>query len=396
MQIRLSDFFRMSTVVKAFLVTELFFGFATGLLSVHQNFFYRAIGLSSMTIGVISTEGAIATMVMALVAGRFAGRRGYFPVCLVGGLLQGLGLLLSGAVALPWAAHAGYVLYAIGLTFIHAVEFPYLINLTKPAYQSSAYFFLIFAFSLSSIAGSLAGQWMLGVQVGGMDPYRLSILVSAAGFLLLTVFRLGMPNVHPSEGARAHSYRALLRRPPIRSFLAYRLLFSVALALLGSQLNIIYREVFGFSDALVSQLYSAATFLTLLALVVLPGIVRRVSADAVSIAILVSMVLVFVLSIPAQPYLFVALVLVRSALSQVFPVVMESRMLEALPKKEQAGYASLRVLVASLGQGIGASLTGFFLTFTDFRLLMAVGAAVMVGTMGVYLFRCRQYMDTAA
>lgn len=396
MQIRLSDFFRMPLAVRVFLVTEMAFGFATGLLSVHQNFFYRAIRLTSMSIGMVGMVGAVATMCVALPAGRLAGRTGYFPVCLLGGLLQGGGLLLSGIAATPWAAYAGAAVYAAGLTLIHAVEFPYLVNMAAPEHRSSAYFYLILIFSLSSTLGSLAGQWMLGVSWFGMDPYRLSILVSALGFIALSLLRLGLPNVRPvGDGEAARSYPALLRRAPIRAFLAYRLLFSMALSLLGSQLNIIYREVFGFDDVLVSQLYSLSTLLTLIALIVLPGIVRRLSADAVSVAILVVMILVFALSIPASPWLFVGLMLLRSALSQVFPVVMESRMLVALPKGEQAGYASLRVLIASLGQGAGASLTGYLLTFTDFRLLMMTGLVVMIATLVVYLRGCRQHMAPA-
>ncbi|NLB90150.1 MAG: MFS transporter [Clostridiales bacterium] len=375
-----------------------FFGFASGLLSVHQNFFYQSISLSSVSIGMISMFGAVATMGLALPAGNFAKCIGYYPVCIIGGILQGVGLLLTGLVLSPWASYVGFFIYSIGLTFIHAVEFPYLVNMVEPNHKSSAYFYLILVFSLSSVMGSLAGQWMNFITVPWLNPYQLSMIISAIGFFLFSVFRFHLPNIHPISSSvpfetSKTSYLQLIKKPPILAFLGYKLFFSISLSLLGSQLNIVYREVFNFSDLLVSKLYSISTLLTLITLIVFPNIIRKKSSDKVSSAILLTMVFVFALSILGNSYLFVMMMMIRSALSQVFPVVIESRMLVALPQHYQAGYASLRVLIASLGQGIGSLLTGYFLTYLDFRYMMIAGFFVMIITAILFLRKCKPHMN---
>lgn len=61
MQYKLSDYRFFSRPVKLMLLTELLFGFASGLLSVHLNFFYATAGLSTVNIGVIGVASAVAT-----------------------------------------------------------------------------------------------------------------------------------------------------------------------------------------------------------------------------------------------------------------------------------------------------------------------------------------------
>ena len=396
MKISLSSFLHFSKNAKVFLLTEICFGFATGLLSVHLNFYLRSAGLEPYAIGHVSMAGAIATALFALVASRFSNRRGYYPVCMLGGLMQGFGLFAVAASDSMVFIISGQVLYAVGLTCIHAVEFPYVTAMTEPEHKSSAYFYLILVFSISSILGNVSGGWVLNMNAAAVNPYRLSILASGGGFVLLTLLRLKLPNIAPAKKVKAAGFWKLLTKPNTRWFFLYHFGFAMTISLLSSMLNLIYKEVFGFADVLVGQLFSGASLLTFLALLILPGIVKRRSADHVAILSLAALVLIFALSIAAPPPLFAALALMRAALSQVFPVVIESRMLAAIPPENQGTYAGLRILSNSIGQGIGANITGYLLSFVDYRWLMLCGVVFAAGNFLLYTFRCRPNLDRPA
>lgn len=396
MKISLSSFRHFTKNAKVFLLTEICFGFATGLLSVHLNFYLRTAGLAPYSIGHVSMAGAIATALSALLASRFSNRRGYYPVCMLGGLMQGLGLFSLASTNTIYLIILGQVMYSVGLTCIHAVEFPYVTAMTDGEHKSSAYFYLILVFSISSILGNISGSWVLHLNRDAVNPYRLSILFAGGGFVLLTLLRLKLPNIAPARQAKAAGFWKLLTHINTRWFFLYHFGFAMTISLLSSMLNLIYKEVFGFADTLVGQLFSAASLLTFLALLILPGIIKRRSADQVALLSLTALVFIFALSIVAPPPLFAALALMRSALSQVFPVVIESRMLAAIPPENQGTYAGLRILSNSIGQGIGANITGYLLSFMDYRWLMLCGTVCAAGIFLLYAFRCRQNLDQPA
>lgn len=396
MQYQLRDYRHFSSHVKRMLLTEILFGFASGLLSVHMNFYYTTTGLTTVDIGSIGIASAITTAVIAIAGGMLSSRLGYSPVYLLGTLMQGTGLLVCAATGNFVLILLGQVIYAAGLTFVHAVEFPYITYLTEEPYKAAAYFYLVFTYSASAIFGNLLGEQVLRLSGGLPNPYRLSLFISAAGFLLLTLLRVTMPNAHPPRKADSRGvFRQALALRPVRRYLLHHALYSFGNSLVASMLNLIYRTAFGFSDALIGQIFSIASLITALALVLLPLLLRRIAAFRISDALYLALMACMVVSILAPAPLFVVAMLLRSALLQLFPVVIESQMLNSLPPAHHGAYASLRILAVNIGSGAGSFITGLLLAYTNYHWLLAMGTLCAAGLFFLYSRYCKKYFTAA-
>lgn len=390
MQYKLSDYRFFSRPVKLMLLTELLFGFASGLLSVHLNFFYATAGLSTVNIGVIGVASAVATAVSALLGGYLDNRLGYAPVCICGSILQGLGLIICAATNRFWLILLGQIVYAAGLTFIHAVEFPFITYLTDEKYKMAAYFWLVFAYCISAIFGNLAGSLTLHFTAGMANPYRLSIFVSAAAFLLLSFIRLSIPNANPSaQGGKRMQLLHVLRLGIVRKYLLHYILYYFGLTLVSAMLNLIYRNAFHLSDELIGSIFSVASLITTLALIFVPWLLQRLSGQKISDMLYPIQFATLALSIFAPAPIFVALALIRSVLSQLYPVVIEAQMLRSIDDQWHGSYASMRILAVSIGSGAGSYVSGLLLAYSNYRVMLAIGAAVALLLGLIYWFWCR-------
>lgn len=391
MQYKLSDYRHFSRPVKVILLTEILFGFAAGLLNVHLNFFYTGAGLSTVHIGTIGVANAVATALVAILGGMLSARLGYAPVLIAGSLLQGLGLLLCTAMPLFPLILTGQILYAAGLTLVYAVEFPFITSLSDPHYQSAAYFFLIFFYALSNILGFLTASVLLRFTRFAANPYRISVLLSAAGFITLALIRLRLPNVRSQapDGKRP-SFAQVLRSVTARSYLCHHMVYAFGTALITSMLNLVYRTAFGFSDALIGRIFSLASLVTVCALVLVPLLLEKFSSVRLSGALYGVLFAVLALSIIAPAPLFVLCMLIRTALIQLYPVVIEAQMLHSLPPAQHGPYASLRILAVSIGTGAGAYVTGLLLAYTSYRLLFTLAALCALIIAFIYRRFCKK------
>lgn len=385
MQYKLSDYRHFSRPVKLILLTEILFGFAAGILNVHLNFFYTGAGLSTVHIGAIGVTNAVTTALVAILGGMLSARLGYAPVLIAGSIFQGLGLLLCAATSLFPLILSGQILYAAGLTLVYAVEFPFITALTAKPYKSASYFFLIFFYALSNILGFLTSSALLRVTSGAANPYRISILLSAAGFITLALIRLKLPNVHlqASSGEKS-SFLQVLRSLTARSYLCHHMVYAFGTSLITSMLNLVYRTAFGFSDALIGRIFSLASLVTVCALVLVPLLLERISSVRLSGVLYGVLFAVLALSIIAPAPLFVVCMLIRTALIQLYPVVIEAQMLNSLEPALHGRYASLRILAVSIGTGAGSYTTGLLLAYTNYRLLFALAMLCALVIYAIY------------
>lgn len=391
MQYKLSDYRHFPRPVKLILLTEILFGFAAGMLNVHLNFFYTGAGLSTVDIGSIGIANALATALFAIIGGLLSSRLGYAPVFIAGSLMQGSGLLLCAAGQAFPLILAGQIVYSAGLTLVYAVEFPFITYLTDKPYKPASYFFLIFFYALSNILGFLTAGALLRFTGHAANPYRFSIVISAAGFITLSLIRLKLPNAHPvSDGKEKSSFAQVLRSVNARGYLCHHMVYAFGTALITSMLNLVYRTAFGFSDELISRIFSLASLVTVCALVLVPMLLEKVSSARVSGALYAVLFAVLALSIIAPAPLFVVCMLLRTALIQLYPVVIEAQMLNSLPPLLHGRYASLRILAVSIGTGAGSYTTGLLLAYTNYRLLFALGMMCALTIYALYRRYCKK------
>lgn len=391
MQYKLSDYRHFPRPVKLILLTEILFGFAAGILNVHLNFYYTVAGLSTVDIGSIGVANALTTALFAILGGLLSGWVGYAPVFISGTLMQGTGLLLCAATNGFPLILAGQIVYAAGLTLVYAVEFPFITYLTDNPYKPASYFFLIFFYALSNILGFLTASALLRFTSGMINPYRVSIWLSAAGFLTLSLLRVRLPNAHPQpQGHEKVSFATALRSVTARSYLCHHMVYAYGTALITSMLNLVYRTAFGFSDERIGRIFSLASLVTVCALVFVPMLLEKISSDRLSGALYWVLFAVLGLSVIAPAPLFVVCMLLRTALIQLYPVVIEAQMLNSLDPALHGRYASLRILAVSIGTGAGAYTTGLLLAYTDYRLLFVLGMLCALIIYCIYRRFCKR------
>ncbi len=197
---------------RLFLLVTLASGSAVSLWWIDFNLYLRTLGVDPALIGLVTTAGSAASLLVAFPASIVSDRIGRRPVLLAGAALMtaafGSLLVTSALPALFLAAAA----FAAGSGAMQVVSQPFLAQHSR-AEQRSELFAVQFAISngtnvIAALAGGLIAQQV--ASAGGFDPqgpqaYRVLIALLMAGLgglavLLLT--RLGSDRPADSTGAR--------------------------------------------------------------------------------------------------------------------------------------------------------------------------------------------------
>ena len=181
----------------------------------------------------------------------------------------------------------------------------------------------------------------------------------------------------------------VLRLGIVRKYLLHYILYYFGLTLVSAMLNLIYRNAFHLSDELIGSIFSVASLITTLALIFVPWLLQRLSGQKISDMLYPIQFATLALSIFAPAPIFVALALIRSVLSQLYPVVIEAQMLRSIDDQWHGSYASMRILAVSIGSGAGSYVSGLLLAYSNYRVMLAIGAAVALLLGLIYWFWCR-------
>lgn len=380
--------------VKWFLITELLFGFGMGVWNLNLNFHLKAIGFSNFAIGNVIAVGSVATAIISVWAGRLCDRFGFHPSMVFGCLAQGFGMVIMAAAGDMIILVAGQMVFSAGSAFILSSEFPFIVSLVEEKYKQLVFNMLIVSFQAAMFVGNLAGGVLTGLDAGMANPYRLSIWISGLAIMLIGAGRLMLPRERTlgQVGEDGRSSPRMKLDAKLAWFMLYIVLASLSVGLFSSMITIICRDYFGLNEQSVGVVVSLSTIGSCIAAFLAPMLLSRWGNERTASRILAVNIVLLLLMPVAWVYLFVTLWITRTSLLAVLPGAIYSPILMSFPEAQRGSFSGLEIFAISLGTGVGASVSGYILTYASLSTLFMIGAAIMSIQLAVYTLRCRRYL----
>jgi MFS transporter, DHA1 family, tetracycline resistance protein len=271
-------------------VTEPFFSVPYNLFSTYASVYMMALGCTATQVGIVSSVGLVASMVLSLAGGTITDRMGRRRATFVFDLVS-----WSGATLL-WAFAGGIVWFlaaAVVNSFVRIVQTSWSCLMTEDATPGQRVHVYAWIYIIGIIAGLLAPAAGLLVEGFGLVPaMRGMYLCSFAIFTFMFIWRntmlresaIGLAKQRESRNATPRATLADYRRVAgllardrlaIAAFLISTLV-SIQAVLKGTFQAILLTRGLGFSDASIAVFPAAGAFTTLLIYVLaLPSLSRR-------------------------------------------------------------------------------------------------------------------------
>ncbi len=381
--------------VKWFLLTEMIFGFGSGIWSINLNFHLKACGFVDWSIGSVLAFGAVATAVLSAFAGGLCDRIGFHPAMMYGCIAKGAGMALIALSHSPLLVYGGFVVMSLGDSFVLSSEFPFILGLVEEKFKDLVYSLLICFFLFALFFGNIAGGYLPGLFSGMENSYFVPVLISGLLFILLGIARSFLPRNKVDYTPSRISFEIVKDRK-IRTFLVYGMIMSLALNCLNSMLNIIYKDSFHMKDNMIGLAFSASTVVMFLSSFLAPLIMKRWRNENIALAVmLANLPLLLVMSFAGWK-LFLPVWLLYSFLRLMLPGTVENRMLQAIPEGKQGAYSGMRIFAVSMGNGIGSFLAGLLLEYSSHTMVLLCCAVFTFLQLMTYLLGCRKHLAVSS
>jgi MFS family permease len=357
---------------RLFLLTSLVSGAALSLYWIDFNLYLSSLGLSTATIGVVSTVASIVAALAAFPISAAAdrlGRRTIIAAGIVLGLVALVGLLLTEALHLIVVFAA---CWAVGQQALLVVTAPFLTEHSDPEHRNELFALQFALQNVTNIGAALLGGVGAAVIAGlvGLDPsgpgtYRVILVImvvlmlaALATVALLTddrprvvaglrLVKLGEPAAFPLDPRRSHALFGIVVRNRGRFA---RLVFPGFLISIGAGqvipfLNIFIQRKFGLDLTSLNAVFAITSLGTVVAILAQPTLARRfgqihsvVIVQAASIPFLV--VLGFS---PVLPMVVLAMAVRNSLMNASNPVFMAFAMERVTPAERATLSAAISV-----------------------------------------------------
>ena len=287
---------------RLFLVTTFVAGAALSLYWIDFNLYLASLGLSTATIGVISTVAAAAGAIVAFPASAASDRFGRRAIVAAGisvGLLALIGLLLTEVPVLIAVCAASW---SMGWQAFQVVQAPYMTEHSEPDHRNELFAIQfaiqnvtnIFAAVLGAVVATFIAGW-LGLDSDGPATYRIILVIMGVLMVaaLLTVTRLGddrpssvvgpklraagEPAAFPSDPRRSRARMGMVVRD---RELFVRLLVPGFLISIGAGqvipfLNLFVQRKFGLDLTALNAVFALTSLGTVVAILAQPRLARR-------------------------------------------------------------------------------------------------------------------------
>lgn len=377
--------------VKWFLLTEMVFGLSIGIWSINLNFHLKSFGFVDLGVGSILAFGSVTTAAFSFFAGGLCDRIGFHPAMLYGCIIKGGGMVVIAFSQSPVSAYAGFLIMSLGDSFVLSSEFPFILSLVEEKLKDTVYNLLICAFLFAMFFGNIAGGYLPGLFEGMGDIYFIPVLLCGLLFVLLGIARSFLPRRKVEYISKKISFD-MLKDTKILMFLLYGLVMSLAFNILGSMLNIVYRDSFQLGENTVGLIFSVATVVMFISSFLVPIIIKHWKSENTAVAAMAMNIPALLVMSFAGLKLFLPLWILYSFLRLTLPGTVDSRMLQAIPEEKQGSYSGMRIFSNSIGMGIGSSLAGIILEYSSYSLLLLFCAFFTLLQLLIYLFGCRKHL----
>jgi len=354
-------------VIARVLVARALRAFADGFIAVVLPAYLLALGLGQFEVGLIGTATLFGSALTTLAVGRWGHRFSIRRMLLVASLAMAVTGCAFAGLSTLWplliVAFVGTLNPSSGDATVF-LPLDHTMLATTPA-QARTTIFARYSFTGSVFAalGALisgAPEWLVGQGWSMLAALRAMFLVYAALAIVVWVLYLGLPDPH------AHQEKPAVPLGPSRR-IVWRLaaLFSVDSfaggLILNSLLALWLFQRFGMSLAAAGAFFFWTGLLAATSQLLAPLLARRIGLinTMVFTHIPSSLCLIGAALAPTLP-LALALLLVRSALSQMDVPARSAFVMSVVTPAERPAAASFTAVPRSLASALGPSLTGAF------------------------------------
>jgi MFS family permease len=356
-----------SPPARQFLLAVLLAWTGQGVFQVLFNLYLVAGGYNEAFVGRAISLGGVGLALTALPAGWLADRWGRRRCLILGGVLEGVSLLLRATVLVPGVIYASSFIAGAGQSLLAIAAAPFLTEHSTPRERTHLFSAFFASELLAGVVGSLIGGWLpdafralpTGTQPTVLVAYRLTLSLGALLALASVIPLLGLRHVveAPIEHVRADAApRETWRLFPIA---LNAFLVGVGAGLVIPFMNLYFAARFRCSSAQIGMFFSIAQICTAVAALLGPAVARRYGKLRTATASeLLS--LPFLVTLGAERRLGVAVVSFwcRASLMQASTPLLQAFVMEALPPSLRARSTSLNNLVWNIGWAASATLAG--------------------------------------
>ena len=368
---------------RLFLVTTLVAGAALSLYWIDFNLYLASLGLSTATIGLVSTIASVAGALVAFPASAASDRFGRRTIMALGiavSLVALVGLIITDSLPLIVAFAA---LWSIGQQAFLVVGAPFMTEHSDPEHRNELFATQFAIQNVTNIVAAILGGVVAVVIAGvvGMDPagpgtYRIILLIMAilmaTGLGTLALFTddrpgtvagprlraLGEPAAFPPDPRRSRSIMGIVVRD--RGLLARLLLPGLLISIGAGQiipfLNLYVQQKFGLDLASLNAVFALTSLGTVVAILAQPRLARRFG-QITSVVIVQAVSIPFLAVLGFSPVLWtvIAAMTVRNALMNAGNPILTAFAMEQVTLGERATLSAAMSVLWQVGWVAGGS-----------------------------------------
>jgi MFS family permease len=359
---------------------------ADGCISVLLPAYLLALGLDALRIGVLTTATLLGSALLTLAVGLCGRRTGVRTLLLASSLLMT-------ATGIGFAAAVGFwpllLVAFVGTLNPSAGDVSVFLPLEQTALSGAiADRERTALFARYSAVGSLlgAGGALLAIvpdhlaRLPGADRitlYQLAFLAYAAVGLIVGLIYRRLPTDPPAERAGAVSSLGPSRRIVVRLALLFSVDAFAGGLVIQSLLALWLFESFGLSVAATAQIFFATSLLSAISYLVAARIAARIGLiNTMVFTHLPANVCLMIVPFVDDLALAVALLLIRSLLSQMDVPTRTSYVMAVVTPAERPAAASVTAVPRSLAAALGPTLGGALLALSPFAWPLFLGGAL--------------------
>ncbi|MEX1173268.1 MAG: MFS transporter [Chloroflexota bacterium] len=391
---------------RLFLVTTLVTGAALSLYWIDFNLYLASLGLSTATIGLVSTLASVAGALVAFPASAASDRVGRRTVIAAG---VGLSIVaLVGLIVTEWLPLiiVFAALWSIGQQSLGVVAAPFMTEHSDPDHRNELFATQFAVQNVTNIIAAVLGGVVavaiarfVGLAPEGPGTYRIILVIMVvllvaglATVALLTDDRprtvagprlraAGEPAAFPRDPRRSRSRLGLVirdRRIFIRLLLP-GLLISIGAGQIIPFLNLFIQQKFGLDLASLNAVFAVTSFGTVVAILAQPRLARRFG-QITSVVIVQAISIPFLAVLGFSPVLWtvIAAMTVRNALMNAGNPIFTAFAMERVTPAERATLSAAMSVLWQIGWVVGGGWYALLQAILGFDAGYAVGFVTII------------------
>ena len=391
---------------RVFLVTTLVTGAALSLYWIDFNLYLRSLGLSTATIGLVSTLASVAGAIAAFPASAASDRFGRRTIIAAG---VGLSIVaLFGLIVTEWLPLIVVfaALWSVGQQSLGVVAAPFMTEHSDPDHRNELFATQFAVQNVTNIIAAVLGGVVavaianvIGLAPDGPGTYRIILVIMVVLLVagLATVALLsddrpravhvprlraaGEPAAFPRDPRRSRSRLGLVvrdRRVFLRLLLP-GLLISIGAGQIIPFLNLFIQQKFGLDLASLNAVFAVTSFGTVVAILAQPRLARRFG-QITSVVIVQAISIPFLAVLGFSPVLWtvIAAMTVRNALMNAGNPIFTAFAMERVTSGERATLSAAMSVLWQVGWVVGGAWYALLQASLGFDAGYAVGFVTII------------------